>query len=83
MTLDTVVTGGLVVTMQGEQLGLLDDGALGILDGTIAYVGPSDGIAPDRASRRIDASRCVVLPGLIVGGTPLYRNGSFVDADPS
>jgi len=48
------------------ELGLIPDGALAVRDSEIAAVGPSEMIRDEyRGKETIDASGCVVLPGLI------------------
>ena len=63
MTLDLLVQGGAVLTMDGERR-VIVDGAVGVRGHTIVSV---DAVttSPPAAARTIDARGCVVLPGLI------------------
>lgn len=66
--MDLLVTGATLLTMRGERLGIVDDGAVGVRDGRVDFVGPAaDPDAPDPAAADevVDASGCVVLPGLV------------------
>ena len=72
--MDTVVRGGLLVTMDPDTphgaggLGLIEDATIGIDAGEIVHVGtvdePPNG-RPIEADVTIDADGCLVLPGLI------------------
>jgi len=65
MTVDTLISGGTVVTMDPDRR-VLQDGAVAIRDTEIVAVGPTDRLtAQYTADRRIDASDSLVLPGLI------------------
>ncbi len=63
MTLDTVIVDGTLLTMQDDRLGIINDGAVGMDNSRIAYVGPVDGCPDGRTT--VDASGCAVLPGLV------------------
>lgn len=69
--MDTLVTGGVLVTMDPSvpgasgDLGLIDDGAVGWTDGEIEYVGPATDVDHATAARTVDASGCLTLPGLV------------------
>jgi 5-methylthioadenosine/S-adenosylhomocysteine deaminase len=66
---DTIVTHGLVVTMNGTRT-IHDDGAVAIKGETIVAVGPESEIeAKYVASQTIDAKGELVLPGFINGHT--------------
>jgi imidazolonepropionase len=55
-------------------LGLIEDGAVLIVDGLIREVGPSrrvENLALAREAEEIDASACVVMPGFVDSGTHL------------
>ncbi|MEF8802167.1 MAG: amidohydrolase family protein [Halolamina sp.] len=63
--MDRLVTGGTLLTMRGDQLGIVDDGAVAIEDGRITYVGEATE-APDPDSTDIvDAEGGVIMPGLV------------------
>ncbi|WP_049979655.1 amidohydrolase family protein [Halolamina rubra] len=79
--MDTLVTGGTLLTMRGDRLGVVDDGAVGIEDGRIGYVGPAaEAPAPSDADEVVDASGAVVMPGLVNAHThtahTLLRGGA-------
>lgn len=61
--MDLLVTETTLLTMRGDRLGIVDDGAVGVDGDRIAYVGPAAD-APD-AAREVDASGCVTMPGLV------------------
>ena len=66
---DLVVTGGMVVTMDGPR-SIYDDGAVAVTGDTIVAVGPRTEIeAKYTASQMIDAKNKLVLPGFINGHT--------------
>jgi 5-methylthioadenosine/S-adenosylhomocysteine deaminase len=63
---DTLITGGHLLTMAGDGVGFVEDGAIAIDKGVITAVGPRASIeSTDRPNERIDASGRIVLPGLI------------------
>ena len=67
LRVDTIVAGGLVVTMD-EQRRVIADGAVAIAAGQIVAVGKREQLeASFRAVERIDASGRTVIPGLING----------------
>jgi 5-methylthioadenosine/S-adenosylhomocysteine deaminase len=65
--MDLAITDALVVTLDERRggIGLLDDGAVGVTDGEIEFVGPTAELDASGASREIDADGGVVLPGLV------------------
>jgi 5-methylthioadenosine/S-adenosylhomocysteine deaminase len=66
---DLIVTGGIVVTMDGPRT-IYDDGAVVVKGDTIVVVGPSRELeAKYSASQTIDAKGKLVLPGFINGHT--------------
>lgn len=74
--MDTRITNALVVTMDeavgtSGGVGIVDDGAVGIRDGKIAYVGPTADCPA--ASETIDAAGCMVLPGLLNAHTHMSQ----------
>jgi 5-methylthioadenosine/S-adenosylhomocysteine deaminase len=63
---DTVITGGHLLTMQGEGVGFVEDGAVAIEGGKIVAVGPRNEIeAAGQAKETIDATNTLVIPGLV------------------
>ena len=66
---DLLITGGIVVTMDGPR-SIYDDGAVAVTGDTIIAVGPRSEIeAKYTASQTIDAKNKLVLPGFINGHT--------------
>jgi 5-methylthioadenosine/S-adenosylhomocysteine deaminase len=64
--LDILITNGIVITMEGNGVGIIEDGAVGIKNNKIEVVGPTDKvIKKHKAHRYIDATRKAVMPGLI------------------
>lgn len=62
---DIVIYNGFHITMEGEGLGVIEEGGLAIQDGKIAAVGTAEEMRRADARRKIDASGMAVLPGLI------------------
>ncbi|MCH7659422.1 MAG: amidohydrolase family protein [Euryarchaeota archaeon] len=64
--MESAITNGLVCTMDTKRggLGIIEDGAVGVSEGEITFVGPGDEFdaSPDQV---IDAGEKLVLPGLI------------------
>jgi 5-methylthioadenosine/S-adenosylhomocysteine deaminase len=66
---DLVVSGGTIVTMDGERR-VLPDGAMAVKGDTIVAVGPSKEIRSKyEAPQQLDAAGKLILPGLINGHT--------------
>ncbi|MEP7075768.1 MAG: amidohydrolase [Acidobacteriota bacterium] len=64
-TCDLLITGGTVVTMDGDRR-LIEDGAVAIKDGKIAMVGKRAAVTYHlTAKRTINAAGKVIIPGLI------------------
>src|SRR5262245_42183840 len=62
---DVLVLGGIVVTMD-QRRSILSDGALAIYGDSIAALGPrSEIVDAYRATTTLDATGCLVIPGLI------------------
>jgi imidazolonepropionase len=75
MMLDALITDANLCTMQGDALGVIEDGAIGLKDGRIAWVGPrAETPGPARRVMRCDGAW--VLPGLIDGHTHIVFGGS-------
>lgn len=63
---DILIVNGVVLTLDTELPQRIDPGAIAVLDGKIEAVGPADKIMTNfEAPKVLDASGCVVLPGLI------------------
>jgi len=71
--MDIAIINTWLVTFQGDNLGIIQDGSLGIEDGKITYVGSTNGFNYKEADRIIDGTNHVTMPGLINGHihTPL------------
>src|SRR5260370_18599950 len=74
---DTIITGGIVVTMDSQRH-IYDDGAVVVTGDTIVAVGPRAELEARYQSREtIDPKNTLVLPGFINGHThdpiPLFR----------
>ena len=64
--LDTLILNGIVITMEGKGVGIIENGAVGIKDNKIVAVGKTDEIKSQyKAHRYIDATRKAVMPGFI------------------
>ncbi len=61
---DTLITGGHLLTMQGDGVGFIRDGAVAIEGKEIVAVGPRDEVDSD-AREIIDATDRLVMPGLV------------------
>lgn len=62
---DLLITGGLLVTMDG-QMSLIEDGGLAVDKGEIVAVGPSRDLQQGyRATEIIDAAGKIIMPGLV------------------
>ncbi|MGO4700003.1 imidazolonepropionase [Dyella sp. 2RAB6] len=76
---DLLLTGATLATFEGEQpYGLIEDGALAIADGRIAWVGPRAQLPADaltRAARVEQLDGALVTPGLIDCHTHLVFGG--------
>ncbi len=78
---DTLWIGGRVATMQGEGIGLIEQGAVAAKDGRIAWVGPAASL-PGEAGQ---LARCVhhlpgtlITPGLVDCHTHLVFGGDRI-----
>jgi 5-methylthioadenosine/S-adenosylhomocysteine deaminase len=64
--MDLLVTGGTLLTMRGDRLGIVDDGAVGVTADRLTYIGPAaDAPAPTAETTVVDADGSAVLPGLV------------------
>jgi 5-methylthioadenosine/S-adenosylhomocysteine deaminase len=63
---DTLITGGHLLTMQGDGVGFIEDGAVAIEGRRIVAVGPRAEVEASGSARQIiDATDKLVMPGLI------------------
>ena len=63
---DLLLTHANVATMDGDRpFGLIEDGALAVADGKIAWIGPSREAPEGRAARVRDLGGQVLTPGLV------------------
>ena len=63
---DTLITHARLITVRGEGVGYVADGAVAVRGSRIVAVGPSASlIGRFRPTQTIDASGCAVLPGLV------------------
>ncbi len=63
---DLLIRGGHLLTMTGDGVGFIEHGAVAIEGRTIVAVGPEETIASvDRPVQTIDATGCLLMPGLI------------------
>ena len=64
--LDIIISNGILITMEGKGVGIINDGAVGIKGNRIAAVGETaDVLKNHKAHRYIDATHKVIMPGLI------------------
>ena len=78
MSFDRVWLNAHLATMQGDVLGLVEDGAVAAKDGRIAWVGPR-GALPAGAIETTDCGGAWILPGLIDCHTHLVFGGDRAD----
>ncbi|MFZ7944632.1 amidohydrolase family protein, partial [Neobacillus sp. 19] len=66
MKVNLIIKNGLVMTMEGKGVGIIEDGAIAIKGNTIEAVGSTFEITRNyTAEREIDAKDKLVMPGLI------------------
>lgn len=73
---DLVLTNGRLATMAGDGYGTIDNGAVAIADGRIAWVGPVATLAGREARQTLDLGGRWVTPGLIDCHTHLVYAGN-------
>lgn len=83
---ELLVTRGRIVTCDGppdappaQRLCIIEDGAIAVAHGRVAWVGPRAELGAARAARTIDAGGRIVMPGLVDPHTHLVFAGSRVD----
>ncbi|HEX5164436.1 MAG TPA: hypothetical protein VFV93_03485, partial [Thermomicrobiales bacterium] len=64
---ETLITGGHLLTMAGDGVGFVEDGAVAIDGGKIVAVGPRAEVEEQagNAGQTIDATDRLVMPGLV------------------
>ena len=67
-----------LLTMQGDGLGAIGKGAIAVVDGGIAWVGPMADLPAVPARRRHDADGRVLMPGFVDAHTHLVFAGNRV-----
>jgi 5-methylthioadenosine/S-adenosylhomocysteine deaminase len=82
MTDDLLIQNGLIVT--GDEKGTIHErGYVSVSDGKITGIGRTE--SPRKAEKVVDASGCVVIPGLITAHTHLYGillRGASLNIEP-
>ena len=63
--MDIAIINTWLLTLRGGNLGIVEDGALGITEAKITYVGPTEGFEYANAKRVIDGRGHVTMPGLV------------------
>ena len=77
---DLLITHCALATMAGTRYGKMENAALGVLDGKIAWIGLMAGLDPEAtAERTIDAAGKWLLPGFVDCHTHLIWGGSRSD----
>jgi len=62
-----------------EDLGMVEDGALLVQDGRVAWTGPTDSAQIPSDAQLIDASGCVLMPGFVDAHTHVVFGGDRLD----
>ncbi|MHA2249929.1 MAG: amidohydrolase family protein [Candidatus Kariarchaeaceae archaeon] len=63
--MDIAIINSTLLTFEGKNLGIIDNGGIGIHGSKISYVGPTDGFDYKSADKIIDGKNQVTMPGLI------------------
>ncbi|MFQ5977996.1 MAG: amidohydrolase family protein [Candidatus Heimdallarchaeota archaeon] len=63
--MDIAIINSWLITFQGNNLGIIQNGGLGIEDGKISFVGPMNKFNYQNADRMIEAKNHVTMPGLV------------------
>ncbi|MBD3189648.1 MAG: amidohydrolase family protein [Candidatus Heimdallarchaeota archaeon] len=78
--MDLAIINTWLMTFQGESLGIIENGALGIEGNTINYVGPTKEFDYKNADKIIDGGKHVTMPGLVNAhihtGITILRGGA-------
>lgn len=79
--MDLLLTDARIATMSGDDYGVIDDGAVGISDGRIAWLGPQSDLPGEEASEILSLDGRWITPALIDCHTHLVfagdRSGEF------
>src|SRR5512135_315132 len=77
----TVATGtnGMKRGREMSEIGVIEDGAVGMTNGVISFIGKASDISYTEAARVIDGEGKVVLPGFVDSHTHLVFAGSRED----
>lgn len=62
--LDVLISGGTTLTMSGH-MEIIENSEIGIKNGKIIFVQKKDDLTTYRAKKILDASGCIIIPGLI------------------
>ncbi|MFW5953409.1 MAG: amidohydrolase family protein, partial [Candidatus Natronoplasma sp.] len=78
--MDKAIIDTLLITFSDDGLGIIENGAVGIEDDEIVFVGKSDEIDLKKADKIIDGKDHVTMPGLVNAhthtGSTLLRGGA-------
>ncbi|NHK32411.1 MAG: amidohydrolase family protein [Asgard group archaeon] len=78
--LDIAIINTKLLTFRGNNLGIVDNGGLGIVDGEISYSGSMSGFNYKDADKIIDGKNHVTMPGLVNAhihtGSTILRGGA-------
>ena len=64
MIFDSLLVNGTVITVN-ENFEIIPDGAVGVREGRIVYVGPAAGLPAEHGGRILDARGGLIMPGLV------------------
>lgn len=80
MILDLGIIDTWLITFQGDSLGIIENGAIGINGNKISYVGPTKGFDHKSCNKIIDGTNHVTMPGLVNAhihtGSTILRGGA-------
>ncbi len=65
MNADILIHGGRLLTLAGGRTEIINPGMIAVRNGIIEKAGPSEEFTSISAEKKIDASGCLVMPGLI------------------
>lgn len=80
LLMDLAIINTWLMTFQGDNLGIIENGALGVEGDEIQYVGPTEGLDYKKADKIIDGKNHVTMPGLVNAhihtGLTILRGGA-------